>query len=52
MDANLCQQGLDYIITAPVDKDQMVAPLQAAVEAGIKIITVDTFLGEIGRAHV
>ena len=37
---------LDYIITAPVDKDQMVGPLQAAVDAGIKVITVDTFLGD------
>ena len=37
---------LNYIITAPVDKEQMVAPLQAALDAGIKIITVDTFLGD------
>jgi ribose transport system substrate-binding protein len=37
---------LNYIITAPTDKDQMVAPLQAAVDAGIKVITVDTFLGD------
>jgi ribose transport system substrate-binding protein len=37
---------LNYIITAPVDKDQMVAPLQAALDAGIKVITVDTFLGD------
>ena len=36
----------NYIITAPTDKDQMVAPLQAAVDAGIKVITVDTFLGD------
>ena len=37
---------LDYLITAPTDKDQMVGPLQAAVDAGIKVITVDTFLGD------
>ena len=37
---------LNYIITAPVDKDQMVGPLQAAVDHGIKVITVDTFLGD------
>ena len=30
----------------PTDKDQMVGPLKAAVDAGIKVITVDTFLGD------
>jgi ribose transport system substrate-binding protein len=37
---------LDYLIIAPVDKEQMIAPLQSAVDAGIKVITVDTFLGD------
>ena len=46
LDALIARGDLDYIITAPVDKDQMVGPLQAAVDAGIKIITVDTFLGD------
>jgi ribose transport system substrate-binding protein len=46
LDALIARGDLDYIITAPVDKEQMVAPLQAAVDAGIKIITVDTFLGD------
>ena len=46
LDALVARGDLDYIITAPVDKDQMVAPLQAAIDAGIKIITVDTFLGD------
>lgn len=46
LDALIARGDLDYIITAPVEKDQMIAPLQAAVEAGIKIITVDTFLGD------
>jgi ribose transport system substrate-binding protein len=46
LDAMIARGDLDYIVTAPVEKDQMVAPLQAAVEAGIKIITVDTFLGD------
>ena len=46
LDAMVARGDLDYIITAPVDKDQMVAPLQAAADAGIKIITVDTFLGD------
>jgi len=46
LNAMIARGDLNYIITAPVDKDQMVAPLQAAVDAGIKIITVDTFLGD------
>jgi len=46
LNALVARGDLNYIITAPVDKDQMVAPLQAAVDAGIKVITVDTFLGD------
>ena len=46
LDAMVARGDLDYIITAPVEKDQMVGPLQAAVDAGIKVITVDTFLGD------
>ena len=45
LNAMIARGDLNYIITAPVDKDQMVAPLQSAVDAGIKVITVDTFLG-------
>ncbi|MGQ9850614.1 MAG: ABC transporter substrate-binding protein [Aggregatilineaceae bacterium] len=46
LDTYIARGDLDYIIIAPVDKEQMVAPLQKALEAGIKIITVDTFLGD------
>src|SRR4051794_16647499 len=46
LDAMVARGDLDYIVIAPTDKDQMVAPLQAALDAGIKIITVDTFLGD------
>lgn len=46
LNAMIARGDLDYIITAPTDKEQMVAPLQAAIDAGIKIITVDTFLGD------
>ncbi len=46
LDAMVARGDLDYIITAATDKEQMVAPLQAAVDAGIKIISVDTFLGD------
>lgn len=45
LDALVARGDLDYLITAPTDREQMVAPLQAAIDAGIKIITVDTFLG-------
>lgn len=46
LDALVARGDLDYIITAPTDKDQMVTPLQHALDAGIKVITVDTFLGD------
>lgn len=40
------QGNLDYIITAPVSTEEMIAPLQDAVDAGTKVITVDTFLSD------
>ena len=46
LDAMIARGDLDYLITAPTDKDQMIGPLQVAVDAGIKVITVDTFLGD------
>ena len=46
LDSMVARGDLNYIITAPTDKDQMVGPLKAAADAGIKIITVDTFLGD------
>jgi ribose transport system substrate-binding protein len=46
LDAMVGRGDLQYIIIAPTDKEQMVAPLQRAVDAGIKVITVDTFLGD------
>ena len=46
LDALVARGDLDYIVTAPTDKDQMIGPLQAANDAGIKVITVDTFLGD------
>jgi ribose transport system substrate-binding protein len=46
LDSMVARGDLKYIITAPTDKDQMVGPLKAAVDTGIKIITVDTFLGD------
>ncbi len=46
LDSMVARGDLKYIIIAPTDKDQMVGPLKAASDAGIKIITVDTFLGD------
>ena len=46
LNALVARGDLNYIISAPVDQTQMVAPFQAANDAGIKVITVDTFLGD------
>lgn len=35
----------DVLLISPVDKQQLVQPLKEAVAAGIKVITVDTFIG-------
>ncbi len=35
----------DAILIAPTDKVQLVQPLKKAVDAGIPVITVDTFIG-------
>ncbi len=36
----------DAILIAPTDKTQLVQPLRKAVDAGIPVITVDTFIGD------
>jgi len=46
LDAMVARGDINCLITAPTDKEQMVAPLQKAIDAGIKVITVDTFLGD------
>jgi len=46
LDAMVARGDLDYLITAATDKEQMVAPLELAHEAGIEIISVDTFIGD------
>ena len=46
LDAMVARRDLTYLVIAPTDKEQMVAPLQRAIDAGIKVITVDTFLGD------
>lgn len=46
LDALIARGDIDYLITAPVSAEEMIAPLQAAYESGVRIITVDTFLGD------
>ena len=46
LDAMIARGDLNYLVTAPTDKDQMIGPLKAAHDAGIKVVTVDTFLGD------
>ncbi len=46
LDAMVARGDIDYLIIAATDKEQMVAPLQAAYDAGIEIISVDTFIGD------
>jgi len=36
----------DAILIAPTDSTQLIAPLQRAVDAGIPVVTVDTFIGD------
>lgn len=37
---------IDYLLVAPTDKQRLIPTLQAAYEAGIAMITVDTFIGD------
>lgn len=36
----------DVLLISPVDKQQLIAPLKEAADAGIKVITVDTYIGD------
>ncbi|MBD8555260.1 substrate-binding domain-containing protein [Rhizobium sp. CFBP 8762] len=44
LDAVIAKQP-DAILIAPTDKDQLIQPLKNASNAGIPVITVDTFIG-------
>jgi ribose transport system substrate-binding protein len=37
---------LKFLFLAPVDKDAMIAPLQKAHDAGLPLLTVDTYIGD------
>jgi ribose transport system substrate-binding protein len=36
----------DVLLVSPVDKQQLIGPLKEAADAGIKVITVDTYIGD------
>ena len=46
LDAMVARGDLDFLFLAPVDKEAMVAPLQKAQDAGLPLLTVDTFIGD------
>jgi ribose transport system substrate-binding protein len=46
LDAMVARGDIDCLITAPTDKEQMIAPLESAIDAGMSVVTVDTFLGD------
>jgi ribose transport system substrate-binding protein len=46
LDAMVARGDLDFLFLAPVDKEAMVAPLQTAVDSGLPLLTVDTFIGD------
>jgi len=46
LDAMVARGDLNFLFLAPVDKEAMVAPLQKASDAGIPLLTVDTFIGD------
>ena len=46
LDAMVARGDLDGLFLAPVDKDGMIAPLEKARDAGLPLLTVDTFIGD------
>jgi len=46
IEALIARGDIDALVTAPNDKEQSIPVLQKAHEAGIPVITVDTFVGD------
>jgi ribose transport system substrate-binding protein len=46
LDAMVARGDLKFLFLAPVDKDAMIAPLQKAADAGLPLLTVDTYIGD------
>ncbi len=46
IEALIARGDVDALVTAPNDKEQSIPVLQSAHEAGIPVLTVDTFIGD------
>jgi ribose transport system substrate-binding protein len=46
LDAMVARGDLKFLFTAPVDVQAMIPPLQKAHDAGLPMLTVDTFVGD------
>ena len=46
IEALVARGDIDFLITAPTDKQQMIPVLEGVRDAGIPLLTVDTFIGD------
>ncbi|MGA2489353.1 MAG: substrate-binding domain-containing protein, partial [Anaerolineales bacterium] len=46
LDAMVARGDLNFLFLAPVDSQAMIAPLQKANDAGLPLLTVDTYIGD------
>jgi ribose transport system substrate-binding protein len=46
LDAMVARGDLSFLFLAPVDAQAMIAPLQKANDAGLPLLTVDTYIGD------
>ena len=46
IDSLLARGDIDFFIVVPADKDALIEPLKRVHDAGIPVITVDTFIGD------
>jgi ribose transport system substrate-binding protein len=46
IEALVARGDIDFLITAPTDKEQMIPVLESVRDAGIPVLTVDTFIGD------
>lgn len=46
IEALIARGDIDYLITAPTDREQLIPVLEGVVNAGVPVITVDTFIGD------
>ena len=51
IEALIARGDIDALVTAPNDKEQSIPVLQAAHDAGIVVLTVDTFIGDGNYAN-